>query len=156
MAENPKTSKSRTTGKEIQSTRDDNNDEEIISDESSEIEDESSEEDIRKYRKKKKRLVKMGIDTVRIVKLNADNYKNWTTEMELTLIKRKLWNIIKGLKKNEGKINERDYKPEELMKAYQLIFLSCDDERRNLINDVRDPKIAWERLDHCYSTASSQ
>jgi hypothetical protein len=73
-----------------------------------------------------------------IEKLNGENYKTWAMDIELTLRTFHLWNLILGLMKFDGEINQRPYNNDERFTVYRVIYQSCDGRCKNLIVDDRD------------------
>jgi hypothetical protein len=82
----------------------------------------------------------------KIAILKDHNFLTWSTDVEICLKEEKLWNILTKEKKYAGYPEERDYTEDEKDRVFRILYQSCDEERKRIIADTRDPTIAWEKL----------
>jgi hypothetical protein len=83
---------------------------------------------------------------IQVVKLTKLNYRLWSKEITIVLKEIDLLGCCLGEPKFAGTIHERRYTDKDKDKVYRIIFQSCDAFHRELIVDIVDPRLAWERL----------
>lgn len=87
---------------------------------------------------------------VNIEKLNANNYGNWCADVKYILIDKNAWSIVNGsetlpLLKDDNVIEVKDFQA-RARAASAIIYLNIEAEYRRIIEDIDNPKTAWEKL----------
>lgn len=85
---------------------------------------------------------------VKLKPLCIDNYDTWCQDIKVLLMDRDGWDIVKG-----AEILSADATPKEVRlfssrrnKAFSTIYLNISDEYKSLLQDIEDPKVAWDKL----------